>query len=115
MGNDRAVHLLHREKGFCSIRADHCQCGRPGIPDRRTDRRRKSRPDYRKSASDRVRENSASLAGHYCGCLQLPPLYGGISRAVSGSDPKRGYDHCFQNRSMPGGRKTAHPGISAGN
>ena len=25
------------------------QCGRPGIPDRRTDRRRKSRPDYRKS------------------------------------------------------------------
>lgn len=62
MGNDRAVHLLHREKGFCSIRADHCQCGRPGIPDRRTDRRRKSRPDYRKSASDRVRENSASLA-----------------------------------------------------
>lgn len=38
------------------------QCGRPGIPDRRTDRRRKSRPDYRKSASDRVRENSASLA-----------------------------------------------------
>ncbi len=44
MGNDRAVHLLHREKGFCSIRADHCQCGRPGIPDRRTDRRRKSRP-----------------------------------------------------------------------
>lgn len=53
--------------------------------------------------------------GHYCGCLQLPPLYGGISRAVSGSDPKRGYDHCFQNRSMPGGRKTAHPEISAGN
>lgn len=49
-------------KRFCSIRADHCQCGRPGIPDRRTDRRRKSRPDYRKSASDRVRENSASLA-----------------------------------------------------
>lgn len=40
----------------------HCQCGRPGIPDRRTDRRRKSRPDYRKSASDRVRENSTSLA-----------------------------------------------------
>lgn len=37
------------------------------------------------------------------------------SRAVSGSDPKRGYDHCFQNRSMPGGRKTAHPEISAGN
>ena len=95
------------KKDFAASVLTIAKCGRPReYLDRRTDRRRKSRPDYRKSdVRSSTREFSFSRRSLLWMFTVTAAIWRNIPSCIQDQIPKRGYDHCFQNRSMPGGRK----------